>query len=250
MAQSNDSTAARMCFVLAMLRQLGPRSYPGYSSDFAQPREDTGLSPAEAVFETPIVLPSEFLHGEEISIDNISKNFWKTLDAPAFSLFSKHNSSCLLPEELPADLLRAPFIWSRRGSVVPLFQRPYDSPYAVLYGGPRSFTIRVGLRDEVFSVNRLKACTDADATPGSPRCLGSQASHCLPRRSSWYQAGLISRSTGFFTFSGAGGWCQETVKESFFSHPVGGGGVLHALDWRHSHRLHRCDICSDSGLRP
>ncbi len=30
----------------------------------AQPREDTVLSPAEAVFGTPIVLPNEFLHGE------------------------------------------------------------------------------------------------------------------------------------------------------------------------------------------
>jgi transposase InsO family protein len=30
---------------------------------YAQPREDTDLFPAEAVFETPIVLPNEFLHG-------------------------------------------------------------------------------------------------------------------------------------------------------------------------------------------
>jgi hypothetical protein len=33
----------------------------------AQPREDSGLSPAEAVFGAPIVLPSEFLQGDEIS---------------------------------------------------------------------------------------------------------------------------------------------------------------------------------------
>jgi transposase InsO family protein len=32
----------------------------------AQPREDTGLSPAEAVFGAPIMLPNEFLQGEEI----------------------------------------------------------------------------------------------------------------------------------------------------------------------------------------
>jgi hypothetical protein len=30
----------------------------------AQPREDTGLSPAEAVFGAPIVLPNEFLQGD------------------------------------------------------------------------------------------------------------------------------------------------------------------------------------------
>jgi transposase InsO family protein len=32
----------------------------------AQPREDTGLSPAEAVFGAPIVLPNEFLQNEEM----------------------------------------------------------------------------------------------------------------------------------------------------------------------------------------
>jgi transposase InsO family protein len=37
----------------------------------AQPREDIGLSPAEAVFGAPIVLPKEFLHNEEISVDSI-----------------------------------------------------------------------------------------------------------------------------------------------------------------------------------
>jgi hypothetical protein len=42
----------------------------------AQPREDTGLSPAEAVFGAPIV-PNEFLQGEEISVDSIIKNFPK-----------------------------------------------------------------------------------------------------------------------------------------------------------------------------
>ncbi len=67
----------------------------------AQPREDTGLSPAKAVFGIPIVLPNEFLHGEEFSVDHIFKKFSKTLDAPAFSLSSKHNLSRLLPEELP-----------------------------------------------------------------------------------------------------------------------------------------------------
>jgi hypothetical protein len=43
----------------------------------AQPREDTGLSPAEVVFGAPIVLPNEFLQNEEMSVDAIIKNFHK-----------------------------------------------------------------------------------------------------------------------------------------------------------------------------
>jgi hypothetical protein len=134
-----------------------------------QPREDTGLFPAEAVFGAPIVLPNEFLQNEEMPVDAIIKNFSKTLHVPAVSL-PRHNSSAQLPYELPGDLLSAPLVWVRRGGVIPPLQPLYDGPYAALRRGLRSFTIRVGARDEVIAVSRLKACTAADAMPGSPRC--------------------------------------------------------------------------------
>ncbi len=37
---------------------------------------------------------------------------------------------------------------------------------------PRSFTIRVRSRDEVVAISHIKACTAADAMPGSPRRRG------------------------------------------------------------------------------
>ncbi len=40
----------------------------------AQPREDTGLSLAEADFGTLIVLPNKFLQGDKFSADEIIKN--------------------------------------------------------------------------------------------------------------------------------------------------------------------------------
>jgi hypothetical protein len=44
----------------------------------SQPNEDTGLSPAEAVYCVPLVLPNEFLLFEEFSVDQIAnKNFPK-----------------------------------------------------------------------------------------------------------------------------------------------------------------------------
>ncbi len=50
------SVASRMCFTHTQLQQHGPRNYPLYSSLRlrAQPREDTGLSPAKAVFGAPL----------------------------------------------------------------------------------------------------------------------------------------------------------------------------------------------------
>jgi hypothetical protein len=44
----------------------------------AEPREDTGLSLAEAVFGAQIVLPNKFLQNDELSVDTIVKNFSKT----------------------------------------------------------------------------------------------------------------------------------------------------------------------------
>jgi cleavage and polyadenylation specificity factor subunit 1 len=58
----------------------------------AQPREDTGLSPAEAVFGAQIVLPNEFLPNDELSVETIVKKFAKTLHVSAPSLH-RHNSS-------------------------------------------------------------------------------------------------------------------------------------------------------------
>ncbi len=44
-----------------------------------QPREDTGLSPAECVFGAPIILPNEFLHCDELAVDFLNKNLKKTI---------------------------------------------------------------------------------------------------------------------------------------------------------------------------
>jgi hypothetical protein len=143
----------------------------------AQPREDTGLSPAATVFGAKIVLPNEFLQNDEFSVDTIVKIFSKTLHVSAPSL-PRHNSSTDLPSKLPAELLSAPLVWVHRGSLVPPLQLLYNSPYAVLCRGPCFFTIRVGSQDEAVTVSHLKACTAMDATPGSLRChcrlLGSR----------------------------------------------------------------------------
>jgi hypothetical protein len=134
------------------------------------------------------VLSNEFLQIEEISVHSIIKILSKTLDDPAVSL-PRHNFSTQLPSELQAELVTAPVVWVRPGSVVPPLQPLYDGPYAVLRHGPHSFTIRVGSRDEIIAVSRLKVCTAAYTEPGSPhhsgRPPGSQPSgSCFQTR--WY----------------------------------------------------------------
>jgi hypothetical protein len=76
----------------------------------AQPRENTGLSPAEAVFGAQIVLPNEFLQNYEFSVDIIVEKLSKTLHVSAPSL-PRHNSSTDLPSELPAELFSVGAAW-------------------------------------------------------------------------------------------------------------------------------------------
>ncbi len=92
----------------------------------AQPREDTDLSPTEAIFGAQIVLPNEFLQNDELSVDAIIKNFSRTLHVSAPSL-PRHNSSTDLPSELPAELLSTPlsgFVGRHPSTPSAALQRP------------------------------------------------------------------------------------------------------------------------------
>jgi hypothetical protein len=136
-----------------------------------QPREDTGLSRLRQFSVPKLCCQTNFCKMMSFQLILLSIFYSETLHVPASSL-PRHNSSTDLPSKLPAELLSAPLIWVHRGGVIPPLQLLYDGPSAVLRHGPCSFTIRGGSRDEVVTVSRLKACTAADATPGSPRCRG------------------------------------------------------------------------------
>jgi hypothetical protein len=93
----------------------------------AQLREDTGLSPAEAVFGSQIVLPNEFLQNDKLSVDTIVKKISKSLHVSAPSL-PRHNSSTDLPSELPAELPSPPSSGSDAASWFYPFSRSTTAP--------------------------------------------------------------------------------------------------------------------------
>jgi hypothetical protein len=126
----------------------------------AQPREDAGLSPAAAVFGAQIVLPNEFLQNDEFSVDTIVKIFSKTLHVSAPSL-PRHNSSNDLPSKLPAELLSAPLVWVRRGSLVPPLQLLYN-------GSPRCHCRLLGSRPCSLAATKLVLFSDPLISSPSP----------------------------------------------------------------------------------
>jgi hypothetical protein len=88
----------------------------------AAPRREDNISPAQAVFSTTIVLPGQFLNVSANVVPEFFAKFLNELGA-AKSVATRHNSARArdMPDEVPADLLRAPAVLVRRdGHVLPL----------------------------------------------------------------------------------------------------------------------------------
>ncbi len=134
--------ASRMHFVSALPRLLGLRRSLGSFSDSVTSRGKTLVFPRRRQFLAHFLsYPINFCRQNSFPLEQISQNFSKILDAPVFSLPSKHNSGRQLPKKkkLPGGLLRAPFIWVR--CVIPPLERPYNGPDTILRCSARTFTI-------------------------------------------------------------------------------------------------------------
>jgi transposase InsO family protein len=116
----------------------------------AAPREEDKISPTQAVFGTPIVLPGQFLDANaNVNEPEFFIKFSSELGA-AESVATRHNSARAqdVPDELPADLLRAPAFLVRRDGHVPPLEPLYDGPYRMLACSRDWFRIQVGDRTD------------------------------------------------------------------------------------------------------
>ena len=59
-------------------------------------------------------------------------------------------------KQLPSSLREALYVYVRRGAIGSAFSPPYQGPYLVAKRGDKTFTVHVGGRQEVISVDRLK----------------------------------------------------------------------------------------------
>lgn len=136
----------------------------------ATPREDSNISPSDAVFGSPLIVPGQFLDSPEPPADE----FYRQLEA-AMSRFSpvptRHNASksSPLPATIPTPLLLSRFVFVRRDGHKPPLSPTYDGPYRVLSRSPHFFRLQLGDRSDTVSVHRLKpAFLPDDAVPAVP----------------------------------------------------------------------------------
>jgi len=134
------------------------------------PREDSALSPAEAVFGGQLVVPGQFLSAPEpppefyAALNDTMRGF---VPAPP-----RHNDGAALPLVVPPALLTCEFVFVRRdGHKAPL-SAAYDGPYRVVKRSAHFFVLQLGARTDSVSVHRLKPASLA---------AGSQAAE-PPRR--------------------------------------------------------------------
>ena len=139
----------------------------------ATPREDTAITPAQAVFGSALVLPGQLVSDPETSLDDFMMQIKSTLSRSE-NLSTRHNTAAdkVQPTELPQDLLDASHVLVRRDGHVPPLAPLYDGPYAALRRSMQYFTIQMGSREEVVSTSRLKACHTPDVVAAAPRRRG------------------------------------------------------------------------------
>jgi hypothetical protein len=122
----------------------------------AAPKEISGISSAEVVLGEQLRLPGEIPHQ------------FPALEAGGVDR-RPPPSYAAVADTPPAHLQAACFVYVRRGGCVPPLAPFYSGPYAVVERHAKTFVIRVGTRNEVVSVDRLKPHTGlGPVVPASP----------------------------------------------------------------------------------
>jgi hypothetical protein len=113
------------------------------------------------VLGAPLHLPGELLDGPEPP---------RTCFTPSQPRTCSYAETVASP---PPHLAQARHVYVRRGGRVPPLSRLYVGPYEVLHRNAKTFTLRVGEKEEIFSVDCLKAHTGpAPLLPASPPLRG------------------------------------------------------------------------------
>ncbi len=195
----------------------------------AQPREDTGLSPAEAVFGPQIVLPNEFLQNDELSVDTVVKNFSKTLHVSA--PLPRHNSSTC-PASCQPSCSPPPSSGSVGAAWFHPFSRSTTAPTRFCAAAPAPSPSESGR-----GTRWLPSATSRLARPQTPRLAArvTAADHRVRTQAVLPQPSGSHSQTRWFLHLHL--WRRhETVPEPF-SYPA--RRFLHPRDWRRLHRCHR-----------
>jgi transposase InsO family protein len=118
------------------------------------PKEDLGTSSAELVYGAPLTVPGDFVahsdgnHNPATFLPKLRDIVRSFAPTPT----SRHGT---FSPTVPPDLAVSKFVFVRRAHKTPL-QNHYEGPFEVLQSGHKTFTLDMGGRPEVVTIDRLK----------------------------------------------------------------------------------------------
>jgi transposase InsO family protein len=119
----------------------------------AAPKEVSGVSLTEAVFGQPLVLPGEVAHGPKVG----PLQFKEELASARPPLTRQPGTYAEVAGGSPSAALQAAkFVYVRQGGAGTPLAAPYLGPFKVVTSGPKFFSLEVGEKVEMVSVDRLK----------------------------------------------------------------------------------------------
>ena len=122
----------------------------------ATPKEDSNISAAELVYGAPLLLPGQLQCGPEPPPAVFAE---AARDLPLM-LPTRPLSSPLSPSSVPAGiplaLQKAGFVYVRRRGASPPLTPAYSGPFRVISRSEKHFTLDLGSRSDVVSVDRPK----------------------------------------------------------------------------------------------
>ena len=118
------------------------------------PKDDTGLSVSKAVYGPPLTIPGEFFGSPELPPSSFLQKIEN--DVAGFAVPLPHHVQHSLPLQLPPALLATVFVFVREDATIPSLAPLYQGPYLVLERKDKYFSLQLGSRMDVVTVDRLK----------------------------------------------------------------------------------------------
>ncbi|BHF70404.1 hypothetical protein SprV_0301345400 [Sparganum proliferum] len=130
-------------------------------------KPDLDCSAAELVFGATVRLPGEMISPTPQSAVEDPTNLLHRLRQFMRTLSPVPPRSSASPSHLEKDLATCSHVYLRCDRVRRPLEPPYDGPFRVISRGTKNFRIQRGTREEVVSVDRLKAAVP-DTPPDEP----------------------------------------------------------------------------------
>ena len=116
----------------------------------SSPKEDSGFSPAEAVYGSNLSLPGEFLKHSEIPPESFLRKI--ELAVQGFSGPPRHHVTPQ-PQPLPKAMMEVECVFVRDDASKPLLSPLYRGPYLVLRRCEKFFVLQIGPRTCSHNIN-------------------------------------------------------------------------------------------------